>query len=97
MKLTELNAKFWAHGDGRHGQGIVFHHPGCNCTDKTVYGCIAVPFENPVDGGPKSEGYNVYWTRTGDTIETLSVTPSINVLSDPKWHGWIRNGEAMTC
>lgn len=75
--------------DERVGLGVTFDCP-CGCGDK-----IGVPFENPVDGGPPEHPRG--WQRTGDTIETLTLTPSIQRIGDCAWHGWITNGEARTC
>jgi len=65
---------------------------------------IPVAFTNPVDGGapfgPESRSNGPptprpLWTRTGDTFETLSLTPSIDTRSTHAggWHGCIRRGE----
>lgn len=108
MKLTDLDASFVGHGgdsvrnaDGspiprREGCGLYFDCP-CGC-GSPVY----VPFANPIDGGPCVEPPGrPAWTRTGDTIETLTLSPS--VLRRPvngvgcSWHGWIRDGEAVSC
>jgi hypothetical protein len=85
----------------RHGGGISFmcpvhtklctecgqHHPGSHR--------IVVWFENPVDGLPPEFTATHRWTRTGETFETLSLTPSVNAqVADPTcWHGFITNGE----
>lgn len=63
-----------------------------------------VGFANPLDGGPFFESSagapSPKWQRTGDTFETLTLTPSI--LSDPAkggcgWHGFNTNGEVTGC
>ena len=36
------------------------------------------------------------WKLTG-TKERPTLHPSINCLSDPKWHGWLRNGRFESC
>lgn len=60
-----------------------------------------VPFKNPLDGGPGCGGGNPEWERTGDTIETLTLRPSIQRKQingeGCTWHGYITNGEATAC
>jgi hypothetical protein len=67
MRLVDLNPRWWADGDGRHGMGITFDCPGKCCTAKlptseepreTPYKVdhpfrqrLGVAFANPVDGG----------------------------------------------
>ncbi len=66
--------------------GISFDCPG----HRDVYCRLAVMFANPVDGG-ESYGVQYQWQRTGDTFETLSLTPSVNVPDH--WHGHVTNGD----
>lgn len=106
MKLTDLNPSFvGAGGEGitkadgspvprRTGVGITFDCP-CGCGTPSY-----IPFHNPIDGGPPHEDDQTRprWTRTGETFENLTLSPSI--LRDPKkggcgWHGFIRNGEIV--
>lgn len=119
MRLADLNAKWWGardagagplvNADGqRHGLGVVFDCPGACCAGKDRVR-IAVAFLNPLDGGPMPKDQRRGWERTGDTIDTLSLTPSINahdvelVDADGKitgevwghWHGFITNGQAV--
>lgn len=79
----------------RHGVAISFRCP-CGThprddeyeTDRCV-----IMLNNPLDGqGPLNSGSS-YWTRTGDTFETLSLTPSIQRHGACNWHGFITNGE----
>ena len=100
MKLTDLNPEFLGNG----GSGVrdkdgneVRHRPAiglaldCPCGGGER---MFVAFENPLDGGPRLEGMGAYWKRTGDTFETLTLTPSLQ-RRDPKgcrWHGSIENG-----
>lgn len=103
VKLTNLNPSFIGIGgegisdkDGnpiprREGVGLVFD---CPCCGAGGY----VPFANPLDGGPPVS--NMTWQRTGDTFDTLTLTPSIRRHSGggcKGWHGFITNGEAISC
>lgn len=102
-KLVDLDAHFIGAGgpgtfdaDGsqsavRTGVGVVMNCP-CGC-DRDLY----VPFANPLDGKPQRGPQG--WQRAGDTIDTLTLSPSV-LRKGPGscgWHGWIRNGEAVGC
>ena len=107
MKLIELNPRFLGAGgegitnaDGlpapeREGVGVIFTCPCGKCDE--FHECY-VPFTNPLDGGSPIDGHPT-WQRTGDTFETLTLTPSI-LRSVNKggcgWHGFITNGEVLT-
>ncbi len=60
-----------------------------------------MPFANPLDGAAPDRGRKHLWQRTGDSFETLTLTPSIDytrfdngTLRDPTcWHGFITDGE----
>lgn len=110
MKLADLHPVFLGHGgDGitQHGQpvpvrdgvGLRFDCPhGAACPQKVgkefphMTGQHAILFENPLDGGPALPGTT--WIRTGDTFDTLTLTPSV-LNRGCGWHGWIRNGEVI--
>jgi Family of unknown function (DUF6527) len=109
MRLTDLNPQFLNAGGEdcytcdpetgalipapkRTGVGVQFDCPcGNHDEDHRCY----VPFEHPIDGGPVLERKG--WQRTGDTFETLTLAPSILRVGGCGWHGWIRNGEVITC
>jgi hypothetical protein len=105
VRLTELNPRWVGKGgEGvfrtnaqgelepaprREGVGIIMACPcrGADCPS------LYVPFDRPLDGGPPIDAHN--WTRTGDTFETLSLTPSIQRIGGCGWHGFITNGEVI--
>lgn len=108
MKLIELNPVFLdAGGDGvyrtdpetkalipapkRVGVGVLFD---CPCGDLSEDHRCYVPFLNPLDGGKSLERG---WQRTGDSFETLTLTPSIKRVGGCGWHGFITAGEVLTC
>ncbi len=91
----------------RHGVGISFLCPCAKHTalrtgdlDHDFHLRCFIGFANPLDGGPAYDPRpTAQWTRTGDTFETLSVTPSIqrHEIGDAgcTWHGFIgSNGAA---
>lgn len=104
MRLSDLEARFIGAGGHhivgnppqRHGVGVIMNCP-CGC-EHLLY----VPFSNPLDGGPcllEKDGKPWGWQRTGETIETLTLSPSVQ-RGEPcpkKWHGWIRSGQAVSC
>lgn len=98
MRLSELNPR-WAldadivvgdrvvHDENRVGMAVSFDCPHCCSTRLCVF------FRNPIDGKPPSDDYQNLWQRTGETFETLSLTPSIDASAHGHWHGFIENGE----
>jgi len=108
MKLSELNAQFvGSGGEGitHNGQPVPYRHGiavmmECPCRECDQLLCV--PFSNPLDGGPPEEGWSKGWHREGDTIDTLTLQPSVQRMNPPelggcRWHGFITNGEAVTC
>jgi len=94
MKLTELDPRWTSVETGRTGQGIVFLCPLC----KTHF--LGTFFQNPIDGKSPyvraGETTSSWWTRSGDTFATLSITPSIRVVGACGWHGFVTNGDIIT-
>lgn len=98
-RLVDLNPKFFGNG----GEGVtnlagepVPRREGCALVCDCPCGCdqrLVVPFKNPIDGGPVIEPKG--WDRTGDTFETLTLSPSIQRVGGCAWHGFIRNGEIV--
>lgn len=66
--------------------GVTFECP----THRDTFCRLGVMFANPVDGGAVCPARH-HWQRTGETFETLTLTPSINAVDH--WHGHINNGE----
>jgi hypothetical protein len=92
MKLTDLHPVFLGGADGRTGVGVQFDCP-CGADDSPCY----VPFANPLDDGPQYGAQG--WQRTGETFDTLTLTPSILRTFSTcgcQWHGWITNGEVVS-
>lgn len=106
MKVTDLNPQFVGMGGPhvryeatgktvppREGVGMSFDCP-CGCGTQGYVG-----FANPLDGGPSVHPAQGQWQRTGETFETITLTPSIY---RPKphgcgWHGYFTNGEVVPC
>jgi len=95
MKLTALNAEFVVRSMGDAAKiGLILNCP-CGCIHR-----LYVPFANPIGGGP-TDDTKPLWQRTGETIETLTLSPSVyrspaKGTPCPKaWHGYIRAGEAV--
>lgn len=79
----------------RHGVGVIFQ---CPCGNRSESHECYVPFANPLDGKGPYEPKG--WQRTGDTFETLTLTPSIFRRTDwggCGWHGFITHGEVTSC
>lgn len=90
MKLADLNPNWVTTNSYRKGMGLRFNCP--HCGEKMV-----VMFLNPIDGGNPDlfRTDNCKWTRMGETFDTLTLTPSIDIPNH--WHGNIINGEALVC
>lgn len=105
MRLTDPRLRVnWVGADGRRGIGISLQCPCCFKCRVSVY--FANPLDGGAPYGlkPAPEGatpemaerfrrYNLRWQRTGDTFETISLMPSVDVSDSGHWHGFITNGE----
>lgn len=74
----------------RFGVGIMLT---CPCGNPDEDHELYVPFANPLDGGPAMDPRHG-WQRTGDTFDTLTLTPSILRVRPYGcgWHGFITAG-----
>lgn len=99
MRLIDLEPRWYsAGGNGvtRNGQPVP-HREGVGVSFRCPCGCgtrLGISFSNPLDGGPEVEGIGNTWARTGNTFETLTLSPSIQ-RADPggcRWHGFLRDG-----
>lgn len=111
MKLVDLDPRWvGAGGEGvsnadgtpatpRHGVGLSFRCPcGTHAPDRAFEtDRVIILLENPLDGlgrfDATLEGH--YWTRVGDTFETLTLTPSIQRVGGCGWHGFVTAGEIV--
>lgn len=106
MRITQLNATFVGAGgpgitnaDGspapeRKGVGLMMDCPCGNKDCEPLY----VAFENPLDGGPAhANKHQPLWERTGDTVETVTLRPSILRVGSCGWHGYLTNGDIARC
>ena len=102
MRLTDQEPEFLhAHGHPGSKAYLAFR---CPCSP-TCENTISIPFTPMLDGQPCPEFIKCQWQRTGgSTFEDLSLAPSINFHGDkdhggpcPGWHGFLTNGNLLTC
>ena len=109
MRLADLHPRWGREYNGYDGQYLIFDCPcpapliPCPCGEPTCpqqltkacgWSPMHIPIANPIDGGPPPRATTL-WTRTGETFETLTLSPSIHAVGH--WHGFIRNGELVSC
>ena len=74
-------------------QGVWFTCPLEHCGHLVV-----IWFENPLNAERILKDVEPYprWKRTGETLDTLTLSPSIHDVTPGGcgWHGWVKNGVA---
>lgn len=102
MRLAELKPKWvvpngWV-GSERFACGVTFRCPHCPETGQR----IGVAFWPPIDPDGLVEKYSfknwhpLSWVRaSGDTFDTLTLSPSLDISVAGHWHGHIVNGEVQ--
>ncbi len=101
MKLTDLNPRWLYSGLDDEGDltadsrrvGVTFDCP-CGCSPDGQR--VAIEFSNPIEGGAPTRSDGHTWQRTGETFETLTLSPSILRRRACGWHGFVTNGEIRT-
>lgn len=94
-RLVDLNPKwFGIYGAPDSKVGVIFDCP-CQSDSCEWGGKIAISFKNPIFGNPEPVSDEKLWQRTGETFETLTLSPSIHCVGH--WHGWLQNGVLTSC
>jgi hypothetical protein len=105
MKLTDLNPHWVTVPQVSYVKlyiGITFRCPHCPVGERGEVFYIGIFFANPVDPDnwlpritPLGKLAEHVWARTGDTFETLSLTPSVDASKYGHWHGFLHNGQLV--
>ena len=101
MKLTDLNPR-WV-GIHNWSSESVFRI-GLSFDSPTTCKRLAVLFTPAIDPDALAAKYQwgefflteKKWARTGDTFETLTLTPSLDFSAAGEWHGTITSGNLST-
>ena len=88
IPLDKLNPKWIGVLRPNSGEGVQFDCPVCGPKHTLV-----AYFSNPLDGEPGAKGQNPVWERVGDTLDQLTIHPSINYPCC--FHGWIEQGKVF--
>lgn len=100
--MIELNPR-WV-GTGQPGNGLIIHGitfdcPHCRTQRLGVVFKNAIDPEGWIERGVTRHHDKNEWDRTGDTFETLTLSPSIDTQSgvefEGHWHGFIRDGNVV--
>lgn len=99
MKLTDLNPRWVGiHGwssDSTYHIGVTFDSP---TRPGQRLAALFTPAIDP-DGLAAKYGWGQFfpeskkWGRTGETFDSLTLTPSLDFSAAGDWHGFITNGE----
>jgi hypothetical protein len=92
VKFSELEPEWFGIHGGPANAGVEFRCP-CrpDCSER-----IPVTFTVALDGSPVVI-HGQQWVRSGETFETLTLSPSVDCSHWPgrHWHGFVRNGEIV--
>lgn len=103
MILTELDPRWLRISAAPDGWkcGVSFKCPHCRDLRLAVWFTVPVRIGNPLTPDEEAvwrrlaeahlAGRNL-WARTGESFETLTLSPSIDCSSDGHWHGFIEGG-----
>lgn len=94
IPLANLHPQFTGFLRPDSGEQLLFDCPACGPSHQ-----LGICFTNPLDGKPAAMWPTAtWWTREGDTFETLTLTKSTGVgpsIHYPCWHGWIEGGQVI--
>lgn len=70
--------------------------PVVSLAPKALWPLLWPPGGTPADGSGAMTVVppGVHWSRTGETFETLTLSPSVDASASGHWHGTVAAGEA---
>jgi hypothetical protein len=107
MKLAELEGQLYRYvGDKTFKEvkkladadSVMFLCPKCFAANGGAQGTHSIRVDFAGKGVPaevcirNSQGQPVWWNASGDDISNLTLTPSILLLHDCAWHGFVTSG-----
>jgi hypothetical protein len=108
VKLAELEPQLYRYAGEKtftpvetvaEADSVMFLCPACFLANAGAVGTHsvrvdfagkAVPAEVAIRNG---QGQPVWWNASGNDVSDLTLSPSILLLHDCKWHGFVTNGE----
>jgi hypothetical protein len=108
VKLTELEPHLYRYGGDKsftsvetvaEADSVMFLCPKCFEANNGPVGTHGIRIDFAGKGVPaevaihNSEGQPVWWNASGNDVRDLTLTPSILLLHDCEWHGFVTNGE----
>lgn len=88
VQLDSLRPRWLDSLPDRKRVGMSFDCPHCASSDEPYR--LFVTFDKPLDGGPTIEGR--HWSRSGDSFQTLTLSPSVDASAQGHWHGFVIDG-----
>lgn len=96
MRLTELDPRWYTFATVTVGNrvilGVTFE---CPCCRTQRLGVAFNPPIDPLDQLAETGFHQEGWTRSGETFETLTLSPSVAADAHGHWHGHIVDGEIL--
>lgn len=110
MKLCELEPVLYKYG-GPNASGhtltpvasvdeadaIMFLCPKCFTANGGAVGTHSVLVSFAGRNMPEDADRNPCWTLSGQSVDNLTLTPSILFHDGCKWHGFVTTGAIVTC
>jgi hypothetical protein len=103
VNLTDLHPKWFGLPQAAPSAsdikvGFTFDCPCSRCAENRGSTRLSVNIDPPIDPENKLVGTTWVtpqpaWKRIGDSFETITLQPSVDVSSRGHWHGYITNGE----
>jgi hypothetical protein len=112
MKLTDLEPQLYRYAGDKsfasvetvaEADSVMFLCPACFAKNAGPIGTHRIRVDFAGKGVPaevalhNSQGRPVWWNASGNDVRDLTLTPSILLLHDCEWHGFVTNGGIITC
>lgn len=111
MKLTDLEPHFYRYAGGNsfalvetvaEADSVTFLCPACFAKNEGPIGTHRIRVDFAGKGVPakiaihNSQDQPMWWNASGNDATDLTLTPSILILGNCGWHGFVTNG-IVTC